>query len=248
MAGCEVPITAMSEGPDPGQHRAVEWLDSAMQLRRLLGQRRLLVGHRSTAYGSMLSSNLLRKDADAPLPELVAICSNRDELVRALAEATGDVLLATTSRLRDGCCVPLLLELLTGAPPPPLLVMLGMDEPALPLAPLLQKPMVALVWEGNVGQGVLLEAVGRLQRGEGFVDPDVQGLVENDLAIAGSLTTREHEVLALLTEGLTNRQIAERLVVAEVTARDHVQRILHKLAVADRTAAAVLGLRLGLVD
>ena len=39
-----------------------------------------------------------------------------------------------------------------------------------------------------------------------------------------------------------------QIVVAEVTARDHVQRILHKLAVPDRTAAAVLGLRLGLVD
>jgi DNA-binding NarL/FixJ family response regulator len=126
--------------------------------------------------------------------------------------------------------------------------MLGVDEPALPLAPLLQKPMVALVWEGNVGQGVLLEAVGRLQQGQSFVDPDVRRLVEDDLAIAGSLTAREREVLALLTEGLTNRQIAERIVVAEVTARDHVQRILHKLAVADRTAAAVLGLRLGLVD
>jgi DNA-binding NarL/FixJ family response regulator len=48
--------------------------------------------------------------------------------------------------------------------------------------------------------------------------------------------------------GLTNRQIAERLVVAEVTARDHVQRILRKLAVNDRTAAAVIGLRLGLLS
>lgn len=227
---------------------AVEWLDSAMQLRRLLGPRRLLVGHRSTAYGSMLSSNLLRKDAAAPLPELVAICSDQGQLATALAAATGEVLLATTSRLRDGSCVPLLLDLLAGADPPQLLLMLGVDEPALPLAPLLEQPTVALVWEGNVGQGVLLEAVARLQRGQGFVDPDVRRLVESDHAIAGSLTAREREVLTLLAEGLTNRQIAERIVVAEVTARDHVQRILHKLAVADRTAAAVLGLRLGLVD
>ena len=42
--------------------------------------------------------------------------------------------------------------------------------------------------------------------------------------------------------------IAARLVVAEVTARDHVRRILGKLAVSDRTAAAVVGLRLGLLS
>ena len=41
------------------------------------------------------------------------------------------------------------------------------------------------------------------------------------------------------------RAIAERLQIAEVTARDHVQRILSKLQVPDRTAAAVAGLRLG---
>mgnify|MGYP003341951027 CR=1 FL=1 len=58
--------------------------------------------------------------------------------------------------------------------------------------------------------------------------------------LRGQLAHDEREVLQLVVEGLTNRQIAERLVVAEVTARDHVQRILRKLAVADRTAAAVL--------
>ncbi|NBW62383.1 MAG: DNA-binding response regulator [Synechococcaceae bacterium WB4_1_0192] len=242
----------MSQSPDPAVHPAAgvadEWLGSATQLRRLLGNRKLLVGNRSIAYASMLSSNLLRLDASEPLPELLAITSSQGELAAALAGARDDLLLATTSRLRDGCCVPLILEILAGTDPPQLLVMLGMDEPALPLAPLLEQPAVALVWEGNVGQGVVLEAVAQLQRGTRFLDPDVRRLVEADLAIAGSLTAREREVLGLLAEGLTNRQIAERIVVAEVTARDHVQRILHKLAVPDRTAAAVLGLRLGLVD
>jgi DNA-binding NarL/FixJ family response regulator len=80
------------------------------------------------------------------------------------------------------------------------------------------------------------------------VDPEAQLHLQTVLNTANTLTPREQEVLALVAEGLTNRQIAERLVVAEVTARDHVQHIIHKLAVPDRTAAAVQAMRLGLLN
>jgi DNA-binding NarL/FixJ family response regulator len=53
------------------------------------------------------------------------------------------------------------------------------------------------------------------------------------------LTAREREVLALIAEGLTNRQIAGRLVIAERTADTHVQNILAKLRCATRTQAAL---------
>ncbi len=60
------------------------------------------------------------------------------------------------------------------------------------------------------------------------------------------LTTREREVLALLAEGLTNRGIAERLVVSEHTVHRHVTSILRKLDLPSRTAAATLAVRSGL--
>jgi DNA-binding CsgD family transcriptional regulator len=56
--------------------------------------------------------------------------------------------------------------------------------------------------------------------------------------VAG-LSPREHEVLALLTEGLTNREIAKRLYIAEATAKLHVRRICGKLGVRSRTEAAL---------
>ena len=60
------------------------------------------------------------------------------------------------------------------------------------------------------------------------------------------LTHREREVLVLLAEGLTNRVIAERLVVSEHTVHRHVTNILRKLDVPSRTAAAAIAIRAGL--
>jgi len=62
------------------------------------------------------------------------------------------------------------------------------------------------------------------------------------------VTAREREVLLLLVEGLTNRQIAERLVVSEHTVHRHVTNILRKLALPSRTAAAAHAVRAGILE
>ena len=64
----------------------------------------------------------------------------------------------------------------------------------------------------------------------------------------GGLTTREREVLHLLADGLTNRQIAERLVVSEHTVHRHVTNLLRKLDLPSRTAAAAYAVRAGVLD
>lgn len=61
------------------------------------------------------------------------------------------------------------------------------------------------------------------------------------------LSPRELEVLALLVEGLSNQDIADRLIISLATAKTHVRNILNKMAVDDRTQAAVLAMRRGLV-
>ncbi len=69
---------------------------------------------------------------------------------------------------------------------------------------------------------------------------------ESSLARHFGLTEREAEVLALLAEGLTNRQIGEELFITDKTASAHVSRILMKLGVANRAGAAAVAHRVGL--
>ncbi|MDH1561213.1 response regulator transcription factor [Pseudomonas sp. MDMC216] len=66
-------------------------------------------------------------------------------------------------------------------------------------------------------------------------------------AASSALTPRERQVLALVAGGFTNREIGEKLGIATGTAKAHVERVIGKLGVTDRTQAAVQGIALGLV-
>ena len=105
--------------------------------------------------------------------------------------------------------------------------------------------MQGLISQETVGRGGVLEALHHLCVGKTFIDPACRAVLEDTSTASSELSIPEVEVLSLVAEGCTNRAIAARLQISEVTARDHVQRILSKLQVADRTAAAVAGLRLG---
>lgn len=66
-------------------------------------------------------------------------------------------------------------------------------------------------------------------------------------AVETALTPREIEVLRYVAEGKTNQEIAEELILSATTVKTHVQNILQKLNVSDRTQAAVVALRCGLI-
>ena len=67
--------------------------------------------------------------------------------------------------------------------------------------------------------------------------PPTQAHRTGDLREAGTLTSREWEILGLLATGASNGQIATALVVSESTVKSHVKRILHKLPAANRAEA-----------
>lgn len=76
----------------------------------------------------------------------------------------------------------------------------------------------------------------------------VQGTPGPQSTLVDTLTEREKDILRLLGAGLSNADIAARLYFSEGTVRNYISSILDKLGVADRTQAAVLALRCGLVD
>ena len=99
-----------------------------------------------------------------------------------------------------------------------------------------------------------VEAAVRTVGGGGAVlDPQVVPAVMDQVARAGreagveELTPREREVLVLLGEGLSNRELAEALFVSEKTIKTHVSSILTKLRLSDRTQAALFAVRHGLI-
>ncbi|MEB3171494.1 MAG: response regulator transcription factor [Synechococcaceae cyanobacterium] len=108
----------------------------------------------------------------------------------------------------------------------------------------------AVVLEESLGRtGALVHAVEQLGRGRRFIDPACalagESAGEDGAAAAEALTAREVEVLRLVAQGCSNREIGEQLHIAASTARDHVQDILRRLGVRSRAAAAVAGVRLG---
>jgi len=71
---------------------------------------------------------------------------------------------------------------------------------------------------------------------------------ERDGALIESLTAREHDVMALLADGLPNREIAHALAISEHTVKFHLASIFGKLGVSTRTEAVQRGVRLGVIE
>ena len=103
----------------------------------------------------------------------------------------------------------------------------------------------------------LIKAIEGTAAGQTYVDPSVAGklftqiadtTVVHDSTIAESLSPREQEILRLLANGQSNTDIAAQLFLSEGTVRNYVSGIFTKLGVTDRTQAAIIALRHGLVD
>lgn len=108
----------------------------------------------------------------------------------------------------------------------------------------------------DVAADQLVNAIRTVNNGGIWLDPSIakrviRAFVEQKPAAApvnsSSLSERELEVLTLVVEGLSNQQIAERLILSTETIKTHMRHLMEKLSVSDRTQAAVKALRTGLV-
>jgi len=105
---------------------------------------------------------------------------------------------------------------------------------------------------------ILIKAIGKVHSGEVWLDRTITARVlarivqrrhshDAEADKIATLTPREHEIIALVGEGLKNGAIAERLFVSEATVRNHLTSILSKLELSDRFELAVYAFRHGIV-
>jgi len=100
----------------------------------------------------------------------------------------------------------------------------------------------------DVGPAELAEALRSVHAGGSPLHPRVAATVLRQVTSdVDPLTPREREVLRLIARGLSNRLIARELVLSEKTVKTHVSAVLAKLGVADRTQAALLAVRDGVI-
>ncbi|RLC70484.1 MAG: DNA-binding response regulator [Chloroflexi bacterium] len=180
--------------------------------------------------------------------ELVGEASNGTEALRVCEQARPDVILmdlvmpemdgATTTRaIRERC------------PQVQVIALTSFQEKDL-IREALQAGAISYLLK-NVSADELAEAIRAAHAGQPTLAPEAtRALIQTvtqEPTPDYDLTPREHEVLALMAEGLTNPAIGERLTISSSTARAHVSHILSKLNVSNRAEAVALALRRKLV-
>ena len=182
--------------------------------------------------------------------EIVGEAATGSEAVRVAADLSPEVVLLDLE-LPDVDGLTVLRQLKEIAPLLPVLVVTMHDNPSL-VRRAVRAGAAGYVLKG-VGRAELLASVRAVRNGESVLDPGLlRAVVEADeapaRATAAPLLSRvELDLLRLVADGLTNREIGQRLRWSQATVKKYVQRILEKLDVSDRTQAAVEAVRRGLL-
>lgn len=181
--------------------------------------------------------DLLSSETDI---ELIGEAATLDEARTGIAERDPDVVLLDL-RFPEGNGLDLCLELRDRRPE--VLVLTSSADPAEALNAVQAGASGYLLKSADIDE--YLQAVREVAQGRSVVDPSIMGHLLDRIRSPSSedrlsdLSAQERRILDLLAEGLTNREIAERIGAAEKTVKNHVSTILRKLELENRTQAAL---------
>ena len=183
--------------------------------------------------------------------EIVGEAANGREAVQTLTETSPDVVLLDLE-LPDTNGLTLLRRIREIAPGVHVLVLTMHEDPAR-VRQAVQAGAAGYVLKG-VDRAELLASVRAVTTGESVLDPrllraviEVTDAGRTPASAAQTLSAIELDLLRLVADGLTNRQIGARLNWSQATVKKYVQRVLEKLGVIDRTQAAAEAVRRGLL-
>lgn len=184
---------------------------------------------------------------------MVGEAGNRREAVAVAASAQPDVILLDLD-LGDESGLDLIQDLLEAAGQARVIILTGTRDPEAHHRALNLGAM-GVVQKEKAPEALLL-AIERVHAGEAWLDPSLTARLLGQVSKAGrpkkldpeavsiaTLTPREREVVALVGEGLKNREIAERLFISEWTVRHHITSIFSKLHVSDRVELILFAYR-----
>jgi two-component system, NarL family, response regulator DevR len=189
--------------------------------------------------------DLLETDGDI---EIVGESGSAQEATARIPALRPDVAVLD-ARLPDGSGIDVCRDVRSVDPGIKALILTSYDDDEALFAAILAGAAGYLLKQ--VGGNDLVDAVRRVAGGQSLIDPSLTARVLERLRNGpaeheelASLTEQERRILALIAEGLTNRQIGERLFLAEKTVKNYVSSILSKLGLERRTQAAVLASKL----
>ena len=177
--------------------------------------------------------------------EIVGEAGTVEQALARVLAAKPDVAVLD-ARLPDGSGIDVCREIRSALPNTYCLILTSYDDQDAVLSSVLAGASGYVLKE--VRTSGLVDAIRQVALGRSLIDPSVIAAVMDrvregsptDSRLA-SLTQREREVLDLIADGLTNRQIGERMVLAEKTVKNYVSSLLGKLGMERRTQAAVFG-------
>jgi len=180
--------------------------------------------------------------------EVVGEAGTAAEALRRIPAARPDVALLD-GRLPDGSGIDVCRDIRSSYPDIRCLILTSYDDDDALFAAVMAGASGYLLKE--IRGASLLDGIRQVRAGRSLLDPTVTERVmqrlrtgqQQDPRLTG-LTDRERDILDLIAEGLTNRQIGERLYLAEKTVKNYVSALLAKLGMQRRTQAAVFGAEL----
>lgn len=182
--------------------------------------------------------------------DVVALASNGEEAVRLVKQYKPDIVLMDIN-MPDVNGIEALQSLKTQEIPSKV-VMLTIHDDREYLFKALQTGAEGYVLK-DAEPAVLVDAIRNIHKGQSFIQPTMTKelvkefnrvtLHERNARDENALTERETEVLGLISEGLLNKEIAQKLFISEKTVKNHVSNIFRKLQVSDRTQAAVYAIK-----
>ena len=219
-------------------------------LQDLSQHHRILVATDNRPYALALASCFALHHTEHP-SRLVGIATTQQEALACLDDVRGPLLAFVSEHLENGDGLALVADLKQrSVPQSPIATVFTLEQIDSPrLKEVMASPADVVLARPSLDLMSIVNAVESILAGVRFVDPTIPVAVRNH-GVSGAhvLSEQERRVLQLLCNGFTNKGIGEALSIAETTARGHVQSIMRKLNVRDRTAAAVEGIRRHWVD